>query len=443
MMSEPEDEKNPTTPAAPDTAEPAPAVSVPAKKASAPPPAEDFAALLAASEAPGTGGKDLKDLQVGDLVRGRVIAVGQSSAFVAIGAKGEAQMDLAEFRDTATGELTVKEGDTIEATVTDDGATSGSIKLKKTLGRGAHVSEELEQAFASGAPIEGLVAGEVKGGYEVQIGQTRAFCPGSQIDMRRGQRTPAGVYVGQRFQFRVTKLEAGGRNVVVSRRKLLEGEAAALAEKTWERIEVGAVIEGCVTSIRDFGAFVDIGGVDGLVHISELSYGRVGHPSELLTEGQTVQVQIIKVEGPGEGSGRRQIGLSLKALADDPWDSVQSQFSEGTTVPGVVRRLEQFGAFVEIAPGLDGLVHISKIVMDRRIAHPRNVLNEGDPVEVTVIAVDSKKRRISLSMIEKARGAKSAADARERAEEKAAVEEQNAPANLGTFADLLSNAKKD
>jgi small subunit ribosomal protein S1 len=415
----------------------APAVPAPAPKPERP--VEDFAALLAASEAPGAA---RKELQVGDLVGGRVIAVGQSSAFVAIGAKGEAEIDLAEFRDPATGAVTIAVGDALEATVTDDGSRSGSIKLKQTLGRGAHVSQELEQAFAGGAAIEGLVTGEVKGGYEVQIGHVRAFCPGSQIDLRRGEkRALEGPYVGQRLQFRVTKLESGGRNVVVSRRQLLEEEAAVRATQTWERIAVGAVLQGRVTSLRDFGAFVDLGGVEGLIHISELGYGRVAHPSEVLQEGQTVEAQVIKVEGPGEGSGRRQVALSLKALAQDPWETVAATFPVGTTVPGVVRRLEQFGAFVEIAPGIDGLVHVSKIALDRRIAHPRNVLNIGDQVEVTVTGVDAAKRRISLSMIERARDAKAAGEARERAEEQAAIAEQNAPAKLGTLSDLLSKAR--
>jgi len=411
--------------------------AVPAKPA--PKPAEDFAALLAASEASSTG---RRELHAGDVVRGRVIAVGQSSAFIAIGAKGEAEIDLAEFRNPDTGEVTIAVGDTIEATVTDDGSKSGSVKLKQTLGRGAHVSQELEQAFANGVPIEGLVTGEIKGGYEVQIGHLRAFCPGSQIDLRRGERAPEGAYIGQRFVFRVTKVEAGGRNVVVSRRQLLEEEAAVRAEQTWQRIEVGAVLQGTVTSLRDFGAFVDVGGVEGLIHISELGYGRVDHPSQVLKEGQSVEVQVTKVDAAGGGSGRRQVGLSLKALAEDPWTSVRTKFSPGTTVPGIVRRLEQFGAFVEIAPGLDGLVHVSKIVLDRRIAHPRNVLNVGDQVEVTVVSVDNEKRRISLSMIEKARDAKDAAESLERAEEKAAIAEQNAPAKLGTLGDLLSRVKR-
>jgi small subunit ribosomal protein S1 len=410
--------------------------AVPARAAGKPKAAEnDFAALLAASEAEDVGRASLR---VGDVVRGRVIAVGQSTAFVAVGGKGEAQLDLTEFRDPETGKITLAEGDLIEATVTDDGGKSGSVVLKRTLGRGAHVSEELEQAFAAGIPVEGLVTGEIKGGYEVQIGHLRAFCPGSQMDLRRG----SGPYVGERFQFRVTKIDEGGRNIVVSRRQLLEEEAAALAQKTWERIEVGAVLDGMITSLRDFGAFVDLGGVEGMIHISEVGYGRVGHPSEALQQGQVVKVQVIKVDAADDSGKRRQVGLSLKALAPDPWDSVRDKYPVGATVSGTVRKLESFGAFVELEPGLDGLVHVSKIALDRRISHPRQVLNVGDAAEVTIVSIDSEKRRIGLSMIERARDAEETTKARERAEEKAALEKQNETSGLGTLGDLLSSARK-
>src|SRR5262249_53736186 len=223
---------------------------------------EDFAALFAASE--GARSRE-RHLAAGGVVPGRVIAVGATAAFVAVGGKAEATIELGEFRDPATGEVTLKEGDEIEATVVDDGSRSGSIVLKRVAGRGGHVPGELEQAFANGIPVEGVVTGETKGGYEVQIGSLRAFCPGSQIGRRR---TEGRSYVGERLRFRITKLEGGGRNLVVSRRQLLDEEAAAQAAATWERLHEGAVVSGTVTSLRDFGAFVDLGGVDGLVHVS-------------------------------------------------------------------------------------------------------------------------------------------------------------------------------
>ncbi|TMA48127.1 MAG: S1 RNA-binding domain-containing protein, partial [Deltaproteobacteria bacterium] len=251
---------------------------------------EDFAALFAASEGARTRERRLA---TGDVVRGRVIAVGATAAFVAVGGKAEATIELGEFRDPTTGEVQLHEGDEIEATVVDDGKRSGSIVLKRVAGRGGHVPGELEQAFAHGIAVEGLVAGENKGGYEVQIGSVRAFCPGSQIDRRRVE---GAQYVGQRLRFRITKLEAGGRNVVVSRRQLLEEEATERARAVWAELRVGAVVAGTVTSLRDFGAFVDLGGVDGLIHVSELGYGRASHPSEVLQVGQRVEAQVVKLE---------------------------------------------------------------------------------------------------------------------------------------------------
>ena len=226
---------------------------------------EDFAALFEQSEA-----KTQKrpKIEVGQSVRGHVIAIGQHTAFVEIGAKGEAQIDLAEFRDPQTGEITIKEGDLVEATVTDDGSTSGSIVLKQTLGKGGHLPGELQQAFDLGVAIEGVVTGENKGGFDVQIGTARAFCPRSQIDRKRGD-IVATDYLNQRFAFRITKIDQGSRDVVVSRRALLDDEASERADRTWGTIEKGAVLTGTVTNLQPFGAFVDLGGVEGLslIHI--------------------------------------------------------------------------------------------------------------------------------------------------------------------------------
>jgi small subunit ribosomal protein S1 len=398
---------------------------------------EDFAALLASSES--IAGR--ATIAVGELISGRVVAIGRTSAFVTVGAKGEAEIDLAEFRDPTTGALTLKVGDRIEGTIIDDGRASGSIVLKQTLGRGAHLPAELEQALVHRIAVEGVVTGENKGGFDVQIGGVHAFCPGSQIDLRGGGRRVAADYVGQRLHFRVTRIDAGGRNVVVSRRELLEEEANERAAETWKRLEVGAVVSGTVTSLRDFGAFVDLGGVEGLIHVTELGYGRVGHPSDVLSEGQVVEAQIIRIDVPEHAGGRGEVGLSLKALAADPWDTVVAKFPAGATVRGVVRRLEAYGAFVEIAPGLDGLVHVSKMVLDRRISHPRQAVSPGDEVEVTVLVVDPQQRRVSLSMIENARVAHDMAEARERADEQALLAKENTSRSLGTLADLLAGSK--
>ncbi|MCC6847052.1 MAG: S1 RNA-binding domain-containing protein [Deltaproteobacteria bacterium] len=409
-------------------------MSDPADDDRKPAPDEDFAALFAASEA--QSAKVERRVRAGDRVRGRVIAIGAETAFVAIGGKSEAAISLAEFGDPETGEVRLAVGDQIEATVTDDGSRSGSIVLKKTLGRGGHVPGELEQALAHGIPVEGTVSGVNKGGFDVQVVGQRAFCPASQIDLRRREPTE---YVGQRLQFRITKIEGNGRNIVVSRRQLLEAEAAKLAETTWERLRVGATVQGTVTSLRDFGAFVDLGGVEGLVHVSELGYGRAGHPSEVLKVGDTVEAQVVKIE-PDAKTGQKRVGLSLRALAVDPWTTAAEKFPVGATVRGKVRKLEAFGAFVELAPGIDGLAHVSRIVADRRISHPKQALEVGAEVEVTVLSVEPEQRRLSLSMIEGARRAHEAAERAERQEESATLAKVNLSQGLGTFGELLKRS---
>src|SRR5438132_11250369 len=395
---------------------------------------DDFAALFAASE----GRTRERRVAAGDVIRGRVIAVGATAAFVTVGGKAEATIDLGEFRDPTTGEVQLHEGDEIEATVVDDGARSGSIVLKRVAGRGGHVPGELEQAFAHGIAIEGLVTGENKGGYDVQIAGMRAFCPGSQIDRRRIE---GAQYVGQRFSFRITKLEAGGRNVVVSRRQLLEEEAAQQARVVWAELRVGAVVAGTVTSLRDFGAFVDLGGVDGLIHVSELGYGRASHPSDVLQVGQRVEAQVVKLE-PDPTGGRGRVGLSPRSPAPDPWATAAERFPVGASVCGTVRRLEQFGAFVELAPGLDGLVHVSRLALDRRVSHPRQIVSIGDAVEVTVVELDPVKRRLGLSMVERAKQAKEGAEAEERRDTEKVLARSSEKPSLGTLADLLGESPK-
>jgi len=391
---------------------------------------EDFAALLADSESATTGPQRFTP---GDLVRGRVVALGAETAFVAIGGKSEAVIDLAEFRDPETGELHLALGDQLEATVTDDGSRSGSILLKHTLGRGSHVPGELEEAFAHGIAVEGLVTGQNKGGFDVQIAGRQAFCPASYIDVHRGE---PQQYVGQRLRFRIRKMDAGGRNIVVSRRDLVEAEVAVQAASTWERLHLGAVMSGTVTALREFGAFVDLGGVEGLIHVSELGYGRVDHPSEVLEVGQTVQAQVVRIDPATEGSHAR-VALSLRALEPDPWTTVAERFPVGISVRGKVRRLERFGAFVEIAPGLDGLVHASRMALDRHVAHPKQVVAIGDDVEVSVISLDAENRRIGLSMVETARREREAVE-QEAAETFRAAEQKS----FGTLGDLLAKSKK-
>jgi small subunit ribosomal protein S1 len=206
-------------------------------------------------------------------------------------------------------------------------------------------------------------------------------------------------FVGQRLAFRITKLE-GGRppNLVVSRRALLEEEQRARAEETRARLEVGAILNGSVTSLQDYGAFVDLGGVEGMIHISELAFRRVRHPSEILTVGQQVEVAVLRIERTDNRRHPEKIALSLRALARDPWQDAGERFPAGSRVKGTVVRLQPFGAFVELEPGVEGLIHVSELGAGRRVGHPREVLREGLDVTATVLGVDSEKRRIALSL---------------------------------------------
>lgn len=396
--------------------------------ADTPPDGDDFAALLAEYDAPNRKTRP----KVGDLVRGTVISVGKDAVFVDLGGKAEGVLDREQVTNR-DGALTVAVGDAVEARVVDD--RGGALALKVRMGgRGPEARAELVQAAELGLPVEGVVTEVVKGGLSVDVAGVRGFVPASQVDLRFVE--DLAPFVGQKLTFRVTRYEPGPRgNLVLSRRALLEAERAERAEKTRGTLVVGAVVRGVVTAFKPFGAFVDVGGIEGMLHVSELGFARVGHPEEVLSIGQEVEVQVIKVEPAEDARKGMRIGLSLKALAEDPWRQAVAHLVEGATVKGTITRLQQFGAFVEIAPGLEGLVHISELGAGRRINHPKEVVKVGDDVEVTVLAIDPDKRRLSLSM-----------GAKERAEEAAAAEHgrvmAQAPAKLGTLGDLLAKATK-
>jgi small subunit ribosomal protein S1 len=299
-----------------------------------------------------------------------------------------------------------------------------------------------------------VVAAANKGGLEVTVSGVRAFCPLSQIDLRPVA-DPATL-VGQRLSFRVLRIEGGGEsgdeagrrgpNVVVSRRALLEDEARARAAVTRTKLAVGAVLPGVVTGLRDFGAFVDLGGIEGLLHVSELGFGRVGKPSDVLAVGQNVEVQVIRIEKrppPKDPKAKvdpdrtEQIALSLKSLAADPWDEVASRFPEGTRAQGTVTRVEAFGAFVELTPGIEGLVHVSALGAGRALRHAREAVKPGQSLEVTVTALDRERRRLSLAV---AGAGDDRVDDSDPAATAAARAAAAGPARLGTLGDLLKRA---
>jgi small subunit ribosomal protein S1 len=347
--------------------------------------------------------KKREEPAVGGKVSGKILSIGEEWIFVDLGGKSEGRIAAAELKD-AEGNLTVKEGDTLEATVTGTDPESGALLLKRKAGgkgKRTEVSAEIKQAYESGLPVEGLVTGLNKGGAEVQVYGMRAFCPLSQLDLRYVEDPQR--FVGQKLPFKVSRLEEGNRggrgpNIVLSRRALLEEEQQSKAAETREKLQVGATLTGKVTSLTTYGAFVDLGGIEGMLHVSEIGHSRTAHPQDVFQVGQEVEVQVIKIEKGKDEKRPERISLSRRALEKDPWRDAVSRFPEGTETTGKVARTESFGAFVELAPGLEGLVHISEIGGGRRLNHAREAVQPGQEVQVRVLGVDTARRRISLSM---------------------------------------------
>jgi small subunit ribosomal protein S1 len=354
---------------------------------------EDFASLLGEYEKkqklPGQP-------KIGDQVRGRVVSIQTDQVFVDLGGKTEGIIEREELTD-ADGNLGVRVGDWISTRVGGKDESSGTLLLGTQHAKRMHGSEALLKAYEEQSPVEGHVTGTTKGGLEVEMAGTRAFCPASQIDL--GYVEDLQHFVGQRLAFRITKYEMGRHaNLVVSRRALLEEEQRALAARTRACLEVGAVMQGRVSSLQDYGAFVDLGGIEGLVHVSELAFGRIEHPKELLSVGQSVEVSVLRIEQTDNPRHPEKISLSIRALEKDPWSEVEANFPVGKWVRGTVTRLQPFGAFIELTPGVDGLAHVSELAVDRRIGHPQEVLRVGEQVQVKVLGVDAEKRRIGLSL---------------------------------------------
>jgi small subunit ribosomal protein S1 len=340
---------------------------------------EDFAALFARHQAGPA-------LEIGQVVKGRVIQVTAEHVFVDVGGKGEAWIDRAELTDDE-GRLRVGVGDEVEATVV---ATGDETRLSHRLRQGAQAREALAMAAQSGVPVEGKVAGVIKGGYEVTVGGLRGFCPFSQMDRRRPEAPEE--YVGRVLEFRVIQYGDSGRNIVLSRRQVLEEQAAAAAVETRKKIVPDAVLPGVVTSLADFGAFVDLGGVQGLVPMSELSHARVGRAADRLRVGETVTVKVLRID---EAKGR--LTLSLKALEGDPWAAVPGRLRERQVVRGRAARATDFGVFVELLPGVDGLLHVSEIPRHRQ-AELREAVAAGAEIAVMIVGIDTGKRRVALAL---------------------------------------------
>jgi small subunit ribosomal protein S1 len=387
---------------------------------------EDFASLLKEFE-----GKDPRkgriELRVGDLARGRIVTIGQEAAFIELfDGKGDGMIDLGQVRDP-DGNLAVKVGDEIEARVVEIMGKSGTVVLRRTaVARGAEAKAELQQAAQLGLAVEGTVTGVNKGGVEVLVAGVRGFCPISQLEMRHVE--DASVYIGRKLQFRISRYEADrrGDNLVVSRRALLEAEAREKADKIRSKLVPGAVMSGVVVGLKDFGAFIDLGGVEGMLPASELGFSRGMRPADLLSLGQRLEVQILRMEKTDDPKRPERISLSLKALERDPWEDVATRFPSGTKVSGLVKRIEQFGAFVELAPGIEGLVHIGELSGGKQVRNARELTKVGATLDVTVLALDRERRRISLGIGDRA-------DVVSQEDLDAA----RAPARLGTLGDLF------
>jgi len=360
---------------------------------------QDFASLLAEFEGKDKGAG--QRLAMGDSVRGRVARIGHESAVVEIvGSTAEGMIALEQLRD-GDGNLTVKVGDEIEARVAEDMGKAGCVVLRKTMARGPEAKAELAQAAQLGLTVEGTVTSVNKGGVDVMVAGVRGFCPISQLEARHV--ADANEYVGRKLQFRVSRYEVDrrGTNLIVSRRALLEEEARGRAEKTRTKLTVGAILPGVVASIKDFGAFVDLGGIEGMLHVSELGFSRSQRPSEVLSVGQQLEVQVLKIEKTDDPKRPERISLSLKSMQRDPWDDIRDRFPAGTQVTGKVVRVEQFGAFIELSPGVEGLLHASELASGKQVRHAREVCKVGDSLTVTVLELDHERRRLSLGLGER------------------------------------------
>jgi len=366
----------------------------------------------------------------GQQIEATVVRISGNSVFLDVGGKSEGYINREEFLD-AQGQLTIKEGDRIKAYSL--AGERGEMHFTTRLGgSGGAGNAQLEEAFASRIPVEGTVEKEIKGGFEIKLaGGARAFCPYSQVDLRRVEES--ATLLGRSLLFRISQYSENGRNIVLSRRQLLEEEARAKREKLREILQVGATITGVVTSLRPFGAFIDIGGLEGLLPVSEIGWGHVEDIHSKLEVGQHVEVVVLKLDWENE-----RYSFSLKQALADPWLEAARKFTEGSFHTGTVARLTTFGAFVTLAEGVDGLIHISALAGGRRINHPREVVGERQVVEVRIDKVDPAARRISLTLAEAARAAE--AEGRDEVEVREFIREseKKAPAGMSTFGDLLA-----
>ncbi|MCL1980045.1 MAG: 30S ribosomal protein S1 [Proteobacteria bacterium] len=363
-------------------------------------------------------------LQPGSRVEATVVGISGDTIFLDAGGKSEGILNAAELRDQS-GNLAIAAGDRVQVFFL--AARGGEMVFTTRLGSGQTSSRELEEAYLSGIPVEGKVTGEVKGGFSVTVAGQRGFCPYSQMDIRKVEQ--AEDYFDKTFAFKVIEFGNQGRNLILSARAVLEEQRQQEREQLKARLAEGMQVKGTVTSIRDFGAFVDIGGVDGLIPISELAWGQTERVDDVLSRGQQVEVVIKRLDWDSE-----RISLSLRETLENPWDNVTQRYPVGSIHQGKVSRLTDFGAFVTLEPGIDGLLHISKLGMGKRIHHPREVLATGQELTVKIESIDTDQKRLALTPEDYT--------AKESMKEQTAAPIPKESPSMGTLGDLLQRQMK-
>ena len=346
---------------------------------------DDFAAMLDEQ----LGAADEGGFE-GRVVKGTVTAIENGMAHIDVGLKSEGRVDLKEFQRSET-ETAPGVGDEVEVFVDRVENAEGEAMLSRDRARREAAWDKLESEFGEGKRVEGRIFGRVKGGFTVDLDGAVAFLPGSQVDIRPVRDVTPLMDMAQPFQ--ILKMDRRRGNIVVSRRAVLEETRAEQRSELIDKLAEGEVIDGVVKNITDYGAFVDLGGIDGLLHVTDMSYKRVNHPSEMIEIGQTVTVQIIRIN-----EDTQRISLGMKQLESDPWDGVAAKYPIGMKMTGTVTNITEYGAFVEIEPGIEGLVHVSEMSWTKKNVHPGKIVSTSQEVEVMVLEVDSEKRRISLGL---------------------------------------------
>lgn len=333
--------------------------------------------------------QSFRNIQEGEVIRGRIVQVSDDFVMVDIGYKSEGQISIHEFKDEK-GTIQASVGDEIDVLLEFHDDDDGTIHLSKEKAAKIKVWDDISRIYGEDGTIEGKIVAKVKGGLAVDIG-VQAFLPGSQVDLRPVRNLES--LIGHTFPFKVLKYNKKRRNVVLSRRALLEKEREQMKSHTLATLEDSKVVDGVVKNITDYGVFVDLGGIDGLLHITDMSWGRVGHPSELFQIGDRIKVKVLSFDRDNE-----RVSLGLKQLVDDPWTRAESRYPVGTKVKGKVVSLTDYGAFVEIEEGVEGLIHVSEMSWTKKIRHPSKLLSVGDEVEAVVLSINPESKRISLGM---------------------------------------------